>query len=58
MKRLEDLLDGLGVSRRPGDHGVDSKIWLSVIDDAFDGERGRNFIGSREAMLEAARAVT
>ena len=42
----------------PSDHGVDSKIWLSVIDDAFDGERGRNFIGSREAMFEAARSVS
>jgi phosphonate metabolism-associated iron-containing alcohol dehydrogenase len=58
VKRLEDLLDGLGVSRRPGDHGVDGKIWLSVIDDAFDGERGRNFIGSREAMFHAARSVS
>lgn len=57
VKRLEDLLDGLGVSRRPGDHGVDSKIWLSVVDDAFAGERGRNFIGSREAMFHAAHSV-
>ena len=58
VRRLEELLDGLGVSRRPSDHGVSQKIWLSVIDNAFDGERGRNFIGSREAMFEAARSVT
>jgi alcohol dehydrogenase len=58
IRRLEELLDGLGVSRRASDHGVNDKVWLSVIDDAFDGERGRNFIGSREAMFAAARALS
>ena len=28
--------------------------WAALILDAFDGERGQNFIGTRQAMLQAA----
>lgn len=53
-----DLLDGfltaLGVSTRATDYGVTRENWIGAIDEALKGERGRNFIGSREAVLAAA----
>jgi alcohol dehydrogenase len=59
-QKLAGLLDRLGVSRRPADHGAQEDEWLAVVADAFEGERGRNFIGDRDIMLrigaEAAAA--
>ncbi|GJE59555.1 phosphonoacetaldehyde reductase [Methylobacterium trifolii] len=52
--RLEAFLTGLGVSTRATDYGVTRENWIGAIDDALKGERGRNFIGSREAVLAAA----
>ncbi len=49
---LSEFLAGLGVA---GDHnalGVSDEEWRSWIDSAIDGERGRNFIGSRERVYE------
>ena len=52
--RLEAFLTALGVSTRATDYGVTREDWIGAIDDALLGERGRNFIGSREAVLAAA----
>jgi alcohol dehydrogenase len=52
--RLEAFLKGLGVSTRATDYGVTKENWVGAIDDALKGERGRNFIGTREAVLAAA----
>lgn len=49
--RLDAFLTGLGVSTRATDYGVTREDWLSAIDDALKGERGQNFIGSRDAIL-------
>ncbi|MQW13089.1 iron-containing alcohol dehydrogenase [Sinorhizobium meliloti] len=51
---LEVFLTGLGVSTRATDYGVTHENWLGAINDALLGERGRNFIGSREAILATA----
>ena len=51
--RLESFLGELGVSARAADYGVPQTEFLSLIDDALEGERGLNFIGSRDAVLEA-----
>lgn len=51
---LEAFLKNLGVSTRATDYGVTRENWIGAIDDALKGERGRNFIGSREAVLEQA----
>ncbi|SFH48741.1 MULTISPECIES: iron-containing alcohol dehydrogenase PsrA [unclassified Ensifer] len=51
---LDAFLAGLGVSTQATDYGVTQDNWLSAINDALLGERGRNFIGSREAILAAA----
>jgi alcohol dehydrogenase len=50
---LENFLHQLGVSTRASDYGLSGDIWVTVIDAAFTGERGRNFIGCREAVLKA-----
>jgi len=52
--RLETLLRQLGVSTDATDYGVTKHEWRSVIDEALMGERGRNFIGQREAVLANA----
>lgn len=52
--RLDAFLTGLGVSTDATDYGVTRENWLAAIDDALDGERGRNFIGTRDAFLSSA----
>ncbi|NWJ25518.1 iron-containing alcohol dehydrogenase PsrA [Rhizobium sp. RM] len=51
---LEAFLHRLGVSTMATDYGVTRENWLRAIDDALLGERGRNFIGSRDAVLASA----
>jgi alcohol dehydrogenase len=52
--RLDRLLHTLGISNRATDHGIAARDWQALIDDALAGERGRNFIGSRERLINAA----
>lgn len=52
--RLAAFLGGLGVSTRAEDHGIASGEWHRLVVDALAGERGKNFVGRREALLEAA----
>lgn len=49
--KLESFLTSLGVSTRATDYGVTQENWVSAIEAALDGERGRNFIGTRDAVL-------
>ena len=49
--RLQKFLDELEVSTRPADHGVGSEEWKAIVADAVGGERGLNFIGSKEGLL-------
>ncbi len=55
--KVSHLLHSLGVSTIPVDHGVENATWQVLVDDAFDGERGRNFIGSKSNFLKAAEAL-
>jgi phosphonate metabolism-associated iron-containing alcohol dehydrogenase len=55
--RLTRLLHGLGVATEPMAYGIAAGEWLDLIGGALEGERGRNFIGSREALLGAAREI-
>ncbi len=45
---LAAFIDGLGVSTNHADHGVSGTEWSAWIEDAIDGDRGRNFIGGRD----------
>ncbi len=49
--RLETLLQTLGVSPHATDHGIAAADWTRLVDDALAGERGRNFIGRRDALV-------
>lgn len=51
---LTEFLASLGVGHRFIDHGVPDTACGQIIDAAFAGERGKNFIGSKESFLEAA----
>ncbi len=52
VQRLADFLTDLGVAADYGGLGIRDNEWRSWIDDAIDGERGQNFIGPRERVLE------
>ncbi len=56
-ERLSDFLAGLGVSVDPADHGVAEQEWREIVERAFAGARGKNYIGTR-ARVEAAVAGT
>jgi alcohol dehydrogenase len=47
-RQLEAFLHGLGVATEVTQHGVAAKDWERLIDAAFAGDRGRNYIGRRE----------
>ncbi len=49
---LAEFLTELGVAADYGGLGIRDDEWRSWVDDAFDGERGRNFIGPRERVRE------
>ena len=40
----------------PADHGVNRSEWETLVDAAFDGERGQNFSGSKEKLQQAAKS--
>src|SRR3546814_3812306 len=56
-ERLTEFLNRLGVSMHPQDHGIDRDEWESLVEAAFDGERGLNFIGTKEKLHQAARSL-
>ncbi len=55
--RLEDFLVNLGVSVDRADYGIDDGEWRELIASAMTGERGRNFIGSQERVVESLGAA-
>lgn len=55
-ERLAQFLIGLGVSTDPRDYGIDDDEMEELLGAAFAGERGRNFIGTRERISVPRRA--
>lgn len=55
--RLEEFLVNLGVSVDKADYGVEDEEWRTLIESAISGERGRNFIGSQERVVESLGAA-
>ena len=51
---LTSFMKRLGVGHRFADYGIPAKRYTTIIDEAFAGERGKNFIGSKENFLRAA----
>ena len=46
-----ERLKKLGISPDATAHGIAAHDWSRLVDDALAGDRGRNFIGRREALL-------
>ena len=49
--QLAATLNKLGVVTDHRHYGIDDAEWRELLDLAFDGERGQNFIGSQENLL-------
>jgi phosphonate metabolism-associated iron-containing alcohol dehydrogenase len=49
--RLQAFLENLGISTDPASYGIGREEWLDLIGTALVGERGQNFVGSREELL-------
>lgn len=52
VTRLDAFLNELGVSTRAADYGVQQDEWRDLLTSALAGERGRNFIGSSQRVLD------
>lgn len=55
--QLDGFFHLLGVSTHAGDYGIDDTEWSDLLDDALAGERGRNFVGSKESLIAAMRST-
>ena len=53
--QLTGFLQELGVGTRFSDHGVPPEKCMNIVDEAFAGERGKNFVGSKESFMAAAQ---
>ncbi|MDA1043029.1 MAG: phosphonoacetaldehyde reductase [Proteobacteria bacterium] len=53
-EHLSGFLNGLGVSTDFHDYGITDAEFIELVDLAIDGERGQNFIGTKENLLNAA----
>lgn len=51
---LDTALAKLGVATDYRQYGIEDAEWHELVDDALGGERGQNFIGSRQELLAAA----
>ncbi|MEK9673447.1 MAG: iron-containing alcohol dehydrogenase PsrA [Rhodospirillaceae bacterium] len=51
--RLQAMIESLGVGTTPGDHGVADTEWKDLVQDALAGERGRNFLGDSNSVLNS-----
>ena len=49
---LDRFINGLDVSTRASSYGVQSEEWKSLLTSALAGERGLNFIGTHERVME------
>ena len=54
---LEDFLALLGIPTNPAAYKIERGEWRLLIADSLQGERGRNFLGSKERLLEASEML-
>jgi len=55
--RLEQLMATLGISCDPASYKIERQEWRHLVEDSLQGERGRNFLGSKDRLLAAAQAA-
>jgi phosphonate metabolism-associated iron-containing alcohol dehydrogenase len=54
---LEDFLGFLGISSNPASYRIDREVWRLLIEDSLQGERGKNFLGSGDRLIEASQSL-
>ena len=54
---LEDFLGLLGISSNPASYKIDRQEWCLLIEDSLQGERGKNFLGSGDRLIEASQMM-
>lgn len=52
VSQLENFINGLDVSTRASSYGVQKEEWKELLTQALAGERGLNFIGTHERVME------
>ena len=52
---LQAFFEELGIGVRFADHKVPPEKCLAIVDEAFVGERGKNFIGNKESFMTVAK---
>lgn len=57
-RRLEVFLHRLGIATTPGAYGVEDTEWQGLVEGALRGQRGQNFVGSRNSLLAAVLDVS
>ena len=53
--RLEQMMSSLGISCNPAAYRIERAEWRDLVEDSLQGERGRNFLGSKDRLLAAAQ---
>jgi phosphonate metabolism-associated iron-containing alcohol dehydrogenase len=56
--RLESFMSALNVSTAPGDYGIDKDGMEELVSSAFEGERGKNYVGQQAALLKSLQSAT
>jgi phosphonate metabolism-associated iron-containing alcohol dehydrogenase len=56
--RLEAFLSKLNVSTAPSAYGIDDEVMQDLVSSAFEGERGKNYVGQRAALLKTLQTAT
>jgi alcohol dehydrogenase class IV len=54
---LEDFMGMLGISCNPASYKIDRQEWRALIEESLEGERGKNFLGSGERLIEASQTL-
>ena len=49
---LKKFLTNIGIHQRFSDYGISTDSCRTIIDDAFAGERGKNFIGTKKSFFK------
>lgn len=56
--RLESFLSALEVSTAPADYGIDIEGMEELVTSAFEGERGKNYVGQQDTLLKSLQSAT
>ena len=50
---LRVWIESLGVHTTPEEYGYTQEQWLALVNDALQGERGKNFVGGSEQLIQS-----